>query len=271
MGIWQNDVDRYSGIPEEQTANIDVVLSAWRSIRHPVAYVSMPITSGKLFYEVLESYNVNSAEELAKIDKDILYQEIIVPNIQAGVSLADSIQQRTSLPVVAPSVFEAKKQRWGQDEYMFMWFRLIEERVREMHMMDGWEYSNGGTQEFVRAIEMQFDFIRPGNGMECFPKDADVKSEHKKLRGIKVFSESGEEIRIDVGAIKISEAINDLTERGFGYTKLYESLWKLVSLGGYYRDYCTPYRHTPPYEYNFKVMKEAWKKIPHTPITELVA
>jgi len=66
----------------------------------------MPITSGKLLYDVLESKGCRTLDELAEVDRGAIYEEVIVPNIAMGIEAADNI--RTPLPPLAPSVFEGK-------------------------------------------------------------------------------------------------------------------------------------------------------------------
>ena len=234
MGIWGGDGWRLE--KSENKDNVNIVIGAYRSILHPIAYMSLPITSGKRCYEVLDKHKVKSMDELIKKDKDLLYGEIIKPNIEEGLVLAERLAEKSVLPVVAPSIFEAKKQRWGQNDYMFMWFRVIEEKARKMYMKNGWEYSNGGSEEFVRAMEMQFGFINPSNGMEHFPKGTDLERVYKELRQIKVFNEDEGELRLHDGFKMIKKAVLDLKERGFSSPTLCESLEKLATINAYFED-----------------------------------
>jgi len=262
MGIKEPDSLDFGDIPKDRMDNINIVLGAYRSIRHPVAYASMPITSGKLFYDVLEHKGVKTLEELSKKDSGALYNEIIKPNIENGIKFADSLKEQIGLPPLAPSVFEAKKQSWSQKEYMFMWFRVIEERAEEMHMMDGWEYSNGGVQEFTRAMEMQLGFINPSNGMEHFPQGLNLEEEYNRIQKIKVYSQSKNEIRLDDGFFMVSDAIKDLDKRGFEYDNLFTSLHKLISVAGSFYQYLPGFKpEYPPYHINFTDMARTFKPI----------
>lgn len=342
MGIWGDDKSLLRESTRVKKDSIDIVLSAYRSMLHPVAYVSMAITSGKLCYDVLDSRGVKSLDELKEVDPDAIYRDIIQPNISHGISLAERIAKKTELPVIAPAVFEAKKHRWGQKEYMFMWYRVIEEKVQEIYMMDGWEYSDGASQEFVRAMEMQFGFVNPYNGMVFFPNYDDFKKEKKELekrfspvfkalkkadgeyvkairqigssvkpeesvslyveadykfrkkfrkmagsqrlkdyseeltklhekynlssdnermKNVTVYNEEFKELRIDEGSFMIAGAIKDLRRRGFESKTLFTSLHKLLSVGAYYHDYLTERDYKPPYDYDFKKMKEMFKEI----------
>ena len=198
---------------------VNLVIGAYRSIRMPIAYVSMPISSGKLMYDVLEKKGMKTLEELAKIDPDSVYNEIILPNVLMGVEAADKV--RSNLPKIAPSVFEGKKFRWSQEEYMALWFRVIEERAREMYMTNGWQYSNGGVKEFTRAIEMQFGFINPIYNNLCLEKNQEKAYEN--MRKIKIYNLVNKELRINDGINMVGNAIIDLEKRGFACDVLKES------------------------------------------------
>ena len=211
------------GIKEERKNLIDLVLGAYLSIRHPIAYVSMPITSGKILYDVLEKKGVRNIEELIKQDPNSLYNDIIKPNVEMGIMAADNLD--TKLPPIAPSVFEAKKFRWSQEDYMSLWLKVIEERAEEMHMTDGWEYSNGGVQEFVRAMQMQFLFAHVPNASPEF---------YQRMRKITVFDLNKKELRLNDGFNKIKESILDLNKRGFPNNSLRESVRDLYNINGFF-------------------------------------
>ena len=133
---------------------VNLVMGTYRSLRNDIAYVSMPITSGKNMYEVLLKKGVKTLEELKKVDPECIFKEIVKPNIERGLIAADNLNSK--LPVLAPSVFEGKSLRWTEKEYMTLWLEVIKERAREIHMSDDWEYSNGGVEEFALAQKMRY-------------------------------------------------------------------------------------------------------------------
>lgn len=257
MGIWTRSED-WRVEDSVNKDNITVVLSAYRSFLSPVAYVSMPITTGRLCYEVLEKRNVKSIEELAKTDKDAVFRDIIAPNIGQGIVFAQGVQKRTDLPVIAPAVFEAKKQRWGQNDYMFLWLNFIQERAAEMHMLDGWAYSNGGCEEFVRAMEMQFGFVEVLN--QC------TAEEEERIRNMKVLDAGSCEIRFNDGFNRIYDAIVDLDSRGFRSGILCESVGKLMSISGFFIDSFTSrqeHEYHLKYPVDFGVVGKKFRAIAH--------
>ena len=207
-------------LPEDRKDLVDLVLGAFRSIRGPVAYVSMPITSGKLLYDVLEKKGVTSLAELAQVDKPAIYDDIIKPNVDMGIAAADKIT--TTLPPLAPSVFEGKKFRWSQEEYMALWLKVIEERAREMHMTEGWEYSNGGVQEFTRAMQM-YHFINYSPERYLELSEWNRTRLTRDMATIKVFDMDGERLRLVEGRELVQNAIADLHKRGFDASSLEQS------------------------------------------------
>lgn len=253
MGIFGNDLK----IDDSRLDEMNLVLGSYRSIRYPIAYVSMPITSGKLLYEILEKKGCRNLEELSEQDPKSIFLEIIQPNIEMGIAAADKLRIKSKLPPIAPSVFEAKKQRWSQEEYMFLWFRVIEELAEEVHMTEGWEYSNGGAQEFVKAMEMQFGFANTN----FFQKNIDTENELERMKKIKVFDNKRKEIRLNKGSELLTSAIIDLRSREFDSESLKTSLHKLTSIGGFFYDSLTSrseYEQHSNYLFNWKNMNENW-------------
>ena len=152
MGLARREDIDFAGMAPDRQANVEIVSSAYASIPGHKAYLTMPVTTGRRYYEVLDRHGVRTVAELEAGRPGALRDEVILPNIEEANALAERVLGRTALPLVVPGVFEARKQRWGQEEYMCLWMRLITGRVREVHLSDGWEYSNGGAAEFARAI-----------------------------------------------------------------------------------------------------------------------
>ena len=221
--------------------DIDVVLSAFRSFRsiYPVGYLSTPITTGILFYQVLEKYQVKTLVELLARDRSLLFEEIIKPNTDSGIALGDELAKKWKLPIIVPAVFEAKSQRWTQDDYMYVWYQVIREMIGHTILRDGWEYSNGGAEEFVHSVAMQFRLLSASSADEKFPIYIPVDLFPNLFIGpkiefpektMKITNERGRDVRVEEGVIKISQAIDDLYHRGFRATKLLALLMQLVGM-----------------------------------------
>lgn len=237
-------VQSYDKLTEDELGNLGIVLGAYRSFRGDrrghLAYVSMPITSGKRFYETLSAEGVTSAKELVeKRGKDALYELVIKPNVAEGVALADKLgEERKDLLFIAPSVFEAKKWRWSQDAYMALWYRVIGELTGKHYLMDGWEYSTGGLQEVLFSMLMRWRVVRSHNVREGaaefkFPNFHPGLSREKlmeELRGmweITVHAADGTPITLEQALAMAVAAIRDLQSRGFDASGLIGPAWRL--------------------------------------------
>jgi hypothetical protein len=245
----------YGKLSEDELANLGIVLGAYRSFRGDrrghIAYVSMPITSGRRLYETLHAHGVNSIEALtAKEGKDALWRLVIKPNIDEGVALADRLGAERKLLFVAPSVFEAKRWRWSQEAYMSLWYRVIGEMAGSHYLMDGWEYSTGGVKEAMFSMLLRWRMIRRSNvsaaakhfGLQNFlpatmPADsADEIRELEAMWNIRVYDQRGEELHIDDLLEKAVHAIDDLRGRGLPYQDLVNPAWNIMQtplLGAY--------------------------------------
>jgi hypothetical protein len=148
----------FEAIDQAARDNVEVALSAYLSIQADLAYASMPITSGKRLYDALLRHDAKDVVELKAKVPDALLQEVIRPNMAESMAFVAQVRQREKLTVVAPAVFEAREQRWGQHEYMLLWLQVLGRKVARIHMLDGWEYSNGGAEEYVYGMMMRFRF-----------------------------------------------------------------------------------------------------------------
>lgn len=245
----------YDRLTEDELEKLGIVMGAVRMLRGNrrghLAYVSMPITSGKRYFDVLSAHGVKSQGELAaKLGKGALYELVIRPNVEEGVAYADrlGLQQRDLL-FIAPSVFEAKKWRWSQDAYMSMWYRVLGEMVGNHFMMDGWEYSTGGVKEVLFSLFMQWDvFGREGRrihdddfgtlydavGIRDFltdlPPGRSCWDELEEMRKIRIHSPSGIDVTnyaLQWAVEKITAAVVDLRKRGLPYGELLDLSWKM--------------------------------------------
>ena len=158
MGLWKRREERlFDALPDDRRANIEVVVSAYDSVLAGKAYLTMPVTTGRRFYDVLDHYGVRTIDDLERRRPGALRDEIILPNLEEANRFAAALV--TGAPLVVPGVFEARRQRWGQDEYMILWLRVITGSVTELWLSDGWEYLTGGAMEFCRAMMIDFRFV----------------------------------------------------------------------------------------------------------------
>lgn len=234
--LFESIQGEYERLTKDELTNVGVVLGAYRSFRGDrrshVAYIGMPITTGKRYFDVLSENGVKTREELIeKLGPKSLWELVIQPNIAEGIAFADRLGETRDLLFIAPSVFEAKQWRWSQDAYMSLWYRVIGEMAGSHFVMDGWEYSVGGVKEVMFSMLLQWAVIRCYNrgtaydafGLPNFHPNLPwekVVREFMAMRKICVYDSKGKEIPIDVALAKSVGAINDLKERGFSYEEL---------------------------------------------------
>lgn len=176
-------------------STIEIVWSAYRSVLSKagsLAYVSAAITSGKLMQDVMDNTGLSDEELRANPD---FFTLVIAPNLQTGTEVARSIAAYADRPVVAPTIFEGRPQRWSQADYMKMWLQMIEENVSQMFMSPGWEYSNGGCEEYLKAVSMAWGFGPRTDIVPLYPN------------GITA-------ITLDQGMEHIAKALDDIHARG---------------------------------------------------------
>lgn len=210
MGLARREELDFAAMTPERQANIEIVSSAYASMPGHKAYLTMPVTSGRRYYEVLDHHGVKTVAELEARKPGALREDVILPNIAEANELAERIVGRTALPLVVPGVFEARRQRWTQEEYMCLWMRLIVGPIREVHLSDGWEYSNGGAAEFARAILIRFRCIdeRPGD--------------------MQVYDHTGDVMTLERGCSMLATSIEDLRGRDYGTDGLSRELGRLA-------------------------------------------
>lgn len=139
----------------ERIREVGVVGTAYDSIfAHDMTYISTPITSGAILYKLLADTGAKNIDELPK-DKGFFFENVIKPNIDNAEIVAKHILDLKGGAIIAPAAFEAKRFGWGQDEYMGLWFDVIEKKVTSIVLLDGWEYSNGAVEEYLQALLMQ--------------------------------------------------------------------------------------------------------------------
>lgn len=155
-----------------------------------VVYLSTPVTGGPLIL----------------CDNGMTRDQIIAKNLFHSEVCAKDIAFKTSAPVINPARF--MMQDWPQDAYIHMWKEVIASVATEVWFNEGWEYSNGCAQEYLRAIE-------------C---------------GLETFDYGGKILRIDDAIDALSRAIELLNSRGISVMILEIVLKGLAATGSGYTE-----------------------------------
>ena len=116
--------------------------------RCQVAYISTPITTGRVFYERLRAIapaNTSSAH-LA-----MLREEVMVENARSAGALLERVRaEGVAALCVDPTPLKVKGS--SQGEYLTFWLNFIESHVGTVIMAPGWQYSSGSATECAAAI-----------------------------------------------------------------------------------------------------------------------
>lgn len=111
--------------------------------RRSSIYVSSPITSGRRLLAWHSTPGVVTFDRRFK-------QEVLEPNLAVARAAVATIRANTHMPVIDPTALPALD-GWTQDDYRFLWGRVIELFAHEVVFLDGWEFSSGCTYEYLIA------------------------------------------------------------------------------------------------------------------------
>jgi hypothetical protein len=203
---------------------LGLVLSAYASVMGDQAYLSMPITTGRRYYETLDRYGARTAEELERRHPGVLKGEILVPNLLEGKSFAAAVAPEIDASLICPGIFDARRAQWGQEEYMMLWLGLIASSIREIYLSDGWEYSNGGATELAQALLVRHRFVEGRDDR------------------MPIYNHRRQEMDLVTGAHKLIAAIRDLDRRGFSTIVLRQQLSQIAGIAAYLTDPLTDRR-----------------------------
>lgn len=198
--LWYRYKTAVWGRESPESATIHNTMRTFRAIRHsgPLAYISMPITSGIKYYQFqLEN------PEIAKND---LIKRVMDHNYTEGWHLVDAVYERRRCSVLYPADLVPARQKWQQEDFQALWLGIIAEMCTEIHMCKGWNYSNGGMEELIHAFQLKLGvpehdrfFFYNTNGAQARERD--------RMRSITVFDDTGQPITIAKAIREIEKAI----------------------------------------------------------------
>lgn len=206
-------IRRTEGLPPEQKMQIEFALAAFDTLKaQKIAYISIPITSGRRLYDYMAVKGFKTQDE-AKQDEEAFFDNVVAPNLAAGLEASNHWRSKLGGAVIAPVEFEKKLREqkminWGQDAFMGMWVPLIEKKVTHMVMVDGWQFSNGSGEEYLQAVIMQMGYTSRSN--------------------IRIIDVDGRPLSLDKGIGLIADAFTHLHDRGLKSRNMAETLGILL-------------------------------------------
>lgn len=206
---------RLSGSEPARIREVAVVGSAYDSVlAADFTYVSTPITSGAALYRAMDAVGVSTLEDLRR-DRDVFRRLVMDVNLAAAEKVAQAMLSFGGA-VIAPAAFEARALDWDQDAYMGLWLDTIERKATRIAMTDGWEYSNGGAEEYLQALLMQ--------------------AGRRDRNDIEIVDARGEVLLHADAIALLAAAVDDLVTRGFSPVTLLRTLHRSTILHGMVED-----------------------------------
>jgi len=151
-------------------------------------YVSAPITSGKRLAKWLSSRNVefdpSHPESAAEFQR-----EVLEPNCEHARDIISNLRKKFPNAVIDPTALK-DIDGWTQNDYRYLWAKVIEQYATTVVFIDGWQYSNGCSYEFLVSYQSSND--------------------HCPL----VLNENLKPLSLEKGLMLIREAISEMKEAG---------------------------------------------------------
>jgi len=207
-------MDKY----KEQKDNVSKTLDTFRAVRNlkHLIYVSMPITSGKYYYQLLLEH--------PNIPKEMLGNLSRAHNYIVGLEFMETLKEALAHPIILPA--DLYYPSWVQEHYQALWLGLIAEKCTEMRMTDGWEYSNGAVEEYTHAVQLGLG-IPDYPDLITFASKKDEELQRERMRNIIIYDAHWNVMSVYDGINKINEAIQWLSNNGFKSTIQQECKYKL--------------------------------------------
>ncbi|MFH0891687.1 MAG: hypothetical protein V1867_02810 [Candidatus Falkowbacteria bacterium] len=213
-----------------QSITIHNTMRVLRSITNigNLRYMSVPITSGWFYYNLLLEYSPPEREE----KKSQLMRAAIRHNYRLAWNFWQALMKHWQRPVVNPAFLIPKDQRWGQDHFQALWLSIISEMCSDHDMHEKWEYSNGGAEEFTHTYQLKLGIPK----CDCLDspfyntKETEERA-RERMRTIDVYDHQGRLLSLNRGYQKIEKAIPWIEERGFAADRLRHCLQLLEWTG----------------------------------------
>jgi len=119
--------------------------------RHPFAYLSVPLTTGRAYIEQRARYARVGVDDAKEIQAE--RRRTVSSNRSRAYEAAKRLRANMRGMVIDPSRF-GDVPGWGQSDYHEFWVNVIGRFAEEVFFLDGWQYSVGCTIEFSTAIRL---------------------------------------------------------------------------------------------------------------------
>jgi len=137
-----------------------------------------------------------------------------------------ALQQRINCPIIFPPDLTPAHQEWEQEHFQALWLSIIAEKCTELHLIDGWEFSNGCAEEFTHVMQLKLGLPRH-DILAFYNTKEDEADERQRMKSILVYNQKGESISLHDGYFAISRAVGWLKKNRFSSERLEKCLENL--------------------------------------------
>ena len=124
-------------------------------IGRSAVYVSAPITSGKRLARWVGSRNVEFDPSHPDNYADF-QREVLEPNCEHAQDVISNLRKKFPDVVIDPTALK-DIEGWTQNDYRDLWSKVIGEYAKTVVFIDGWQYSNGCSYEFLVSYQSPRD------------------------------------------------------------------------------------------------------------------
>lgn len=186
-----------------QSVSVHNIVKVLRSVRGTLNYISTPVTSGKWLYDQ---------------NREVPFDELINYNYLKGLEFLEELSDINNL--LLPSDLTPNFNfKWNQDHFQALWLTIIAEKAENVYMNDGWEYSNGCTEELVHTFQLRLNLPRHKDILFFNTKEKESDS-IERMKNIKIFDRNRNEISIDQAIESLSKSIPYIQSKNHSVDKL---------------------------------------------------
>lgn len=204
--VWDTETE-----PANTVHNIMRVLRSIRGFDR-LAYVSVPITSGRHLYDLKLTTPRAAGRDLLDL--------AITHNYLEGWKFAESLTGRLSYPVLFPADLTPAHQDWEQIHFQALWLSIIAEKCTEVRMSKDWQFSNGGCEEFTHTMQLKLGIPRSEGKLIFLNTKGNEATERERMRSIRVYDHTGNELTPLDGISLMHNSLAWITDHGFQAPKI---------------------------------------------------
>jgi hypothetical protein len=217
QSLWYRYKTAVWGQETPQATVVHNIMRVLRSMRNTpqLGYMTTPVSSGRLFYELLRSFRGECPEQdLRRRATDQNYDHSLV--------FLHDLESRTNYPLIFPPDVSPARIEFEQPHFMALWLSVIAEKCTCQYLDEGWQYSNGCVEEFTHVWQLKLGM--PRGKFAFFNTKEHENDARKRMRNIISYDHELFPISIEAGYRKIQEAAEWMVDREITTMRLCDCL-----------------------------------------------